>query len=223
MVRINLLPAEIIERRRYERYYPYVFVTGAILLGIILALWLGLQLLVAASQDRLQRTEETVTTLNTQAESLKIFEDQQNALAERQGVMKRALAGRIDMGTLAEEISLVLPDGLWLDSLILSEESGATMAGYTPDAEEPNIDESYKSIAAGLVRLNSLAQLYDVWLTSARSTVYQEFQSNTRSETGAGPQGNAKVVQFEITSKIATQTASPAPTAVPAPPTEAGQ
>lgn len=220
MVRINLLPADIIERRRYERFYPYVFVTGAIILGVILALWLGLQLLVSASQDRLQRTEETVTTLKAQAESLRIFEDQQAALAARQGVTRQALAGRIDMGKLCEEISLVLPDSLWLNSLVLSEQTGATFNGYTPEGEDPQIDEGYKSVAAGLVRLNSLATLYDVWLSSASSSSFEEFQS---SRTQTGPQGSAHTVQFEITSKIATGTPSPVSTAVPAPPTEAGQ
>lgn len=213
MVRINLLPAEILERRKYERFYPYLFIAGAVLAGIIVMTWLVMQVVVNGRNDELQQTQETVASLNQQAAALAIFEEQKVVLDQRQQVAARALGQRIDVGRVLEEIALVLPDPLWLDELIINEDSGAVIKGYTPDASGTKIDESYKSIAAGLVRLNSLDSLYDVWLTTAESESFDSFSGGT---------GSANVVTFEATSKIEKPSAD-ASTTVPAPPTPAGQ
>lgn len=211
MVRINLLPTEIIERRKYEGFYPYIFLAGGVLLGIVLLSWLGLQLLVNQRENDLQQTQETVKTLNEQAEALAIFEQQQAALEERQAVVTQALAARVDHGKILEEVSLVLPDSVWLESVTLNQETGAVIQGYTPDSVDAEIGESYKSLAATLVRLNSLSDLYDVWLTTAESEEYGDFQG----VDGALP---LKAVAFETSAKILRPE-----TAVPAPPATAGQ
>jgi len=216
MVRINLLPAEIIERRKYERFYPYIFIAGAVLLAIVLVLWLGLQVFITQRSDQLQQAEEAVTNLSEQSRALAIFEEQRQSLESRRTVAQAALAGRIDMGRIMEEVSLVLPDPLWLESMKLNQDTGLEVAGYTPDAVEAQIDESYKSIAAGIVRLNSLDDLNDVWLTMAGSEPYNGYQGD---ETG----GSLRSVAFEATAKIIKPTdEATTNTAVPAPPS-AGQ
>ena len=217
MVRINLLPTEILERRKYERFYPYIFVAGAIALAFVLVTWLGLQFLVGQRVEQLQQTDEAINRLNAQATALSVFEEQQKSLVERQEVASKALASRCDMGKMLEEMSLVLPDTLWIDEVICNEEEGVLIKGFTPDALEVEIDESYKSIAAGLVRLNSLPDLYDVWLKSASSeSDFSEFQ-------GEAAEGTSKVVRFEATAKIKKPVSSAQQSAVPAPPTTAGQ
>jgi Tfp pilus assembly protein PilN len=213
MVRINLLPAEIIERRKYERYYPYVFVTGAVLLAVVVISWLGMQLLVSQRSDQLQQAEETVASLNQQAQALAIFEEQQESLAARQTLATQALADRVDMGSILEEVSLVLPDPLWLSEMTLNEDTGAIIKGYTPESSDAESDESYKAIAAGLVRLNSLDSLYDVWLTTAESENFEQFMGES--------EGDTRVVTFESTSKIAKPDATASASTVPAPPTTA--
>lgn len=216
MVRINLLPSEIIERRRWERWYPRVFVGAGVIATIVIVLWLAMQFLVKEKSDTLQQTEETVESLNAEAAKLAIFEQQTQALQARQAVVSKALAGRVDMGRILEEVSLVLPDNVWLTSLTLSEEDGASFNGNTPETEDAESGEGYKSVAATLVRLNSLDSLRDVWLSVAESGDFQDYQGD---DQGA----SATVVEFEITSKIVVPGSQTAQTAVPAPPTAAGQ
>lgn len=216
MVRINLLPAEIIERRRWERWYPLVFLGAGVLLAIVVVAWLAMQLFVSQRSAQLQQTEQTVANLQREAGKLAIFEQQRAALEQRQQVVSSALQGRIDMGRLLEEISLVLPDKVWFTEMVLNEESGGVFLGATSDIEEPQISEGYKAVAATLVRLNSLDALRDVWLTVAESDQYQDFQGEA---TGA----SAKVVSFEMTAKISAPSVPTTQTAVPAPPTQAGQ
>ncbi len=213
MVRINLLPAEIIERRRYERFYPYLFIGGAIGLAVIVVMWLGLQLYVSQRNDQLQQTQETVNSLTAQAQALAIFEQQRQQLAQRQSIATQALAGRIDMGRILEEVSLVLPDKVWLTHIGLDENSGALFDAVSPNSAEPDVTDGYKSVAATLVRLNSLADLYDVWLTAASSGL---------SEVQGSDSGEQTVI-FGATSKIVKPVAPTADSAVPAPPTTTGQ
>ena len=215
MVRINLLPAEIVERRKYERFYPLIFAIGAVLLIAVLLTWLGVQFVVGQKVAQLQQTEETISTLNAQASALSIFQEQQQALESRQQVAQVALASRCDMGKIMEEISLVLPEPLWIEQLLLNQDTGMTMKGQTPDAFGTQIDEGYKSVAAGLVRINSLEDLYDVWLTRASSGLFADFQG--------GVEGDAKAVGFEMTAKIAKPDSQTQQSAVPAPPATADQ
>jgi Tfp pilus assembly protein PilN len=159
MVQINLLPPEIIERRKYDRFYPYVVIATAILLIIIVLVWGLLQFLVAQQQQALQQNQETTAQLKAQAESLAIFEKKRGELEGRQQAASQALADRVDMGGLAEDISLVIPEEVFASRLKCSEESGMELIGFTPIPGQPNVKEGYKSVAATLVRLSSLDPL----------------------------------------------------------------
>lgn len=213
MVRINLLPAEIVERRKYERFYPYVFIAAAILFAVVVIAWLGLQFLVSQRVDSLQQTEETVIQLQEQAAAYAIFQQQDEALKERQAVASKALEARVDMGTLMEEISLVLPEQVWLEGMKLDEAAGATLIANAPNDGSNKMGNGYKLAAATLVRLNSLKVLYDVWMDLAANTAYEKYQGEDAVTTGA----SSPVVKFTPTAKISLPATSPAaPVSVPA-------
>ncbi len=194
MVRINLLPAEIIERRKYERYYPVILLVGAVVLVLLLVAAGALSVFSNQRNTQLQQSREQIAALKQKAEELKIFEEQQQALEARQQVANVALAARVEMGKLMEEVSLVLPDALWVDAMTLHQDEGLTVHGYTPDSARGAQDSSYKSIAAALVRINSLEDIEDVWLNQAASTIYTDFQG--------GAEGEAKTIEFEIGGRI---------------------
>lgn len=186
MVRINLLPPEIVERRKYDKFYPYIFIAAAILVGVIALVWVVLQILVSQQVDSLQKTKSSTAQLTAQAESLAIFQQQKEELAARQEIASEALEGRVNMGGLAEEVSLVLPEEIFSTRLKCSEESGMELDGHTPVAGLPNVKEGYKSIAACLVRLSSLDTLNDVWLTSAEVKKFNTFQPVSQTQEASG-------------------------------------
>jgi len=220
MVRINLLPAEIVERRKYERFYPYVFIAAAILFAVVIIAWLGLQFLVSQRVDSLQQTEETVIQLQEQAAAFAIFQQQDEALKERQTVATKALEARVDMGTLMEEISLVLPEQVWLDGLKLDEAAGAVLVANAPNDGSNKMSNGYKLAAATLIRLNSLKVLFDVWMDQAGSisTSFDRYQG----EDAANPGAATDVVKFTPTAKISLPATTPA-APVSAPATATGQ
>jgi len=213
MVRVNLLPREVIDRRRFEQWYRYVFIglVGGVL--IVLFAYAGLFLMTQQKVDELQVLQEEATTLKAQADAFAVFEVKEQELVARSVVAQAALAGRINMGMLAEEISLVLPDEVWLDNMSLSQDTGVALSGSTPRSASESADVAYKSIAKLLVRLNELKSLYDVWLVSATNTTWNGWDV---PEDDPKPLP-ADTVSFQVTSKIvipaAPSTATPAPAA----------
>lgn len=193
MVRINLLPPEIIERRKYERFYPYVFIAGGLLLAMVVASWGATQWVVGGRATVLQQTRENTQGLNEQAAALAVFELRESEFDARQQAATQALEGRVDMGSLAEEISMVLPEEVWVERLFINEETGVTLNADTPNSDDRTMAEGYKSVAATLVRLSTLDDLHDVWLTGARSQIYT-FMGSTSATT--------PVVAFESTARL---------------------
>lgn len=197
MVQINLLPPEIIERRKYDRYYPYIFIVAGILVAIIAIVWVTMQLVVSQQTQVLQQTKESTAQLNAQAQSLAIFEEQRGELEARQELADEALAERVDMGGLAEDVSLVMPEEIFATRLKCGEASGMELDAHSPISGVPNVRSGYKSIAACLVRLSSLDNLKDVWLTSAEVKDYNTFQPSARTSDASGT-----VLTFFTTGKI---------------------
>ena len=215
MVRVNLLPREVIDRRKYEQLYRYVFIGAVGLVLIVLFAYAGIFLLGQQKSEELQTLQEDAQQLQAQADAFKVFEAKEQELLAREQIAQTALAGRINMGLLAEEISLVLPDEVWLGSLTISEEDGLALAGNTPRSASESVDVAYKSIAKLLVRLNELPLLFDVWLLSANNT---EWTGWTVADGDTAPLP-AKVVGFQATGKVLKPAvvASTVATAVPAP------
>ncbi|MDZ4169135.1 MAG: hypothetical protein U1E26_05720 [Coriobacteriia bacterium] len=187
MIRINLLPPEIIERRKYERFYPYVFIAAAVLVGLVLVVWGYLQFVASARSSELQSIEQTAADLRKQADSLAVFELKEQDVAARQEAATVALAGRVDIGRIAEEVSQVLPEEVWLTQVRLTAppngvpgapaEETCQLLGFTPGSEGTSVKGGFKSVAATLVRAASLTDsLYNVWLAEAVEEAFADYQ-----------------------------------------------
>jgi Tfp pilus assembly protein PilN len=217
-LRVNLLPPEILERRRWERFYPYVFLAFVVLVGILLVTAAVLFLSAQQRAGELQQIEDQAAQVRKQAEAYSIFETDEQNLVKRGTVADKALASRVKMGKLAEELSLILPDEIWLSTLSASEIDGLSMTGFTPLRSKISIDTGYDSVAKLLVRLNTLPDLRDAWLNSAEANMFAGWKSATRSDFGTG----TPTIQFNVNAGIRTPQSAPAAgSSVPAPPSSA--
>jgi Tfp pilus assembly protein PilN len=197
MVRINLLPKEVLERRRYEKWYSYILVAFAAMLALVGILYGYFWLSGAQKNADLQLLQEQSQKLQAQADAFGIFEQKEQDLVTRQAVASTALAGRINMGRVSEEVSLVLPDEVWLQTMGISQVDGLSVGGYTPYSASHSMDVSYKSVAKTLVRVNELNDVSDVWLTSATNADYTGFAP----VPGVAPLP-APVVSFTVKGKV---------------------
>jgi Tfp pilus assembly protein PilN len=214
MLRINLLPKEVLERRRYEGWYRWVFILAVGLILIVLGIYVLLMLEVSAKNGQLQQIQESSQKYAQDAEQLSIFQKKETELQARQTVAQLALANRINTGQVANDVSLVLPDEVWLGLFEISETTGVTLNAHTPRSASEASDVSYKSIATTLVRLNQLPDIYDVWLTSSANNVFTKFDPPVVSS--GTPGSDPKVVDFTVTAKISPPANSAPSTGSPA-------
>jgi Tfp pilus assembly protein PilN len=186
MMRVNLLPPEILERRRAEKRVGLVIV-AAIGVAIVLAgVWGFSYFRLQAKQDELAALQQQVQATNAQATQLAIFEQRASELKARQETVVQALGNRRDWAKLYDEMSLVLPTDMWLLTMNAAEDNGLTLAGFAVDAPNDSPDAGHKAIAKALVRLADLDSVYDVWLTSSAKTTVAE----------------KPAIQFTITAKV---------------------
>lgn len=174
MMRINLLPPETLDRRKAEKRIGYV-VLAAVGLAIVLAgVWGLAYMRLSGRQNELAMVEQEVRTTQAQAAQLAVFEERAVDLEERRTIVTQVFEGRRDWARLFDELSLVLPDDVWVQSLNAGEAEGITMTGYAVDAPHDSPDIGHKSIAKALVRLADLEQLSDVWLTSSQKALFAD-------------------------------------------------
>jgi Tfp pilus assembly protein PilN len=200
MFKINLLPKEVLERRRYEDWYPRVFLIAAVVLVMVIALYALFAFQANSMRGELQSIQEDSQTYQQTAEKLSIFEKKETQLQQREVVAQVALAGRVNVGEVANDISLVLPDEVWLESLTINQESGLVIAGNTPRSAGQSTDIAYKSVAKTLVRLSELPGLYDVWLDSAANAQWTKWAATGAANTVTDL--NVNVVTFEASGKV---------------------
>jgi Tfp pilus assembly protein PilN len=183
-IRINLLPPEILEKRKAESRRLVFLAVGLTVIALLGVAWAFVALFVGIKTGEVASKQQEAASLRAQAEAFKVFEDRGLELQARQEIADRALAGRISWSRIMGELSLVLPPDIWLSVFDGSEQTAATagssttegrpapaatlsLTGWSLDQPAEEVNGGFKSIALLLVRLDDLEQLANVWLTSA--------------------------------------------------------
>lgn len=174
MMRINLLPPEILERRKAEKRFGMVGIGVCLVLALLAVVYGFAFTQVRSKQDDLALVQQQVQTTRAQADQLAIFEERASELQTRRDTAELALLNREDWNRLFENVSLVLPSDIWIQTMSADEESGLQIAGYAVDSQSDTPDIGHKSIAKMLVRLADLDQLQDVWLTNSAKVQFEE-------------------------------------------------
>ncbi|TLM80340.1 MAG: hypothetical protein FDZ70_01160 [Actinobacteria bacterium] len=207
MVRINLLPPEIVEKRKAEKTFSYVALAGVAAVAVLLLVYGVALFIVGGRSQELQSKQDQAVGLQKQAEAFRVFETKEKDLADRQEIADEALSARIDWSRLFTEISLVLPSDMWASRIKADEERtpNVQVEGSALDPEDTP-DSGHKVIAKALVRFADLDQLANVWLTKSEK-MPEEWPLPT--------------ISFEITADVAKPAAADTGSAgaVPAPPT----
>jgi len=191
MMRINLLPPEILERRKAERRIVWVIVGAAAVAVVLAGVWGFAYFRLEAKKTELADLQQLVQSTQAQADQLAVFEQRASELEARKATAERALGTRRNWGKLLDELSLVLPADVWVQTMIASESTGLSISGYAVDAPGDSPDAGHKSVAKALVRLADLRDLYDVWLTSSSKTTFAE----------------QPAIQFTVTASVVTPAA----------------
>ena len=210
-IRINLLPPEILEKRKAESRRLVFLAIGLTVIAILGLAWAFIALFVGIKTGEVASAQQQAASLRAQAASFKVFEDRAGDLKARQAVADKALAGRVSWSGIMGDLSLVLPPDVWIDLFngnqpVGNGVAGATssnavgsattlnLAGWSLDEPVDKANGGFKSIAQLLVRLNDLASLNNVWLTTAEMKL-------------AGYR-NQNAIQWQSTSEVAVPSTS---------------
>lgn len=187
--RVNLMPPEIAERVRFRRIQ--VGLGGAVLgtLGVVALLFVLASASLAEANDRL----ETETARNTalQAETAR-YADVTAAYrraAAAQAQLTEAMGQEIRWSTMLNDLSLTVPDSVWIKSLVFTQVPAVAPVGALP--------------GIGTLTVNGVGFSHDdvaVWLEAlAGQKTYANpaFSSSTESLLGT-----RKIVNFGSTASL---------------------
>jgi Tfp pilus assembly protein PilN len=203
VIRINLIPPEILQNRKDERRWKWLALSGGVVAAVLVMFWAFMALQVTASTAEVDSISQEVTGLETQAAQFQVFQRVESDLKVRKDAAIGAKEGAVDWARMLYELGLVLPKDIYLTSFTgadggLGAASNVSFAGQAVDKLNDSPDNGYKSVAKMLVRLADLDQLDSVWL------------SNTSIAAATG--GTAPMIGWTASARI-TSSATATPSA----------
>jgi Tfp pilus assembly protein PilN len=140
MTQVNLLPGDVKERQQTRR------LTAAVILavGAVVALLFVVFMLQAAklsdANHRLQAQEALNADLGSQISELQPFADLKAQVAAREALTATALDGQVLWSGVLRDVSMVIPDKVWLSGLVgtLNNPAAAAPGAPPPPGSTPS-------------------------------------------------------------------------------------
>lgn len=201
---VNLLPRDFEQARKRPATPVIVGCAGAVVATAVLAVgYLSASSKVGSENSQLAAVQAQIAALPQPAQPPATVSSLPQERQLRVTALASALAQRVAWDRILREVSLVLPDDVWLDSLDATapvapapgvaaaaptQPTGFTITGFT---------YSQSAVARLLARLTVIPDLEDVTLQSAT----QSAQTNASSPTTTAPTGPT-VIDFTIMANI---------------------
>jgi Tfp pilus assembly protein PilN len=118
---VNLMPAEIAEAARFRRMQ---FAMGAAVIGAVVvvgALYVHNHSSVSAAQSQLDSAKAQYATAQTELAGLSNVQNVYNQVAAKQAMVQQAMGQEVDWSTYLSDLSLRIPDNVWLSNLSATE------------------------------------------------------------------------------------------------------
>lgn len=223
MKRINLLPPGERDKASREQHMAYALLGLVALVVALGAVYLMFNRQVASKQDRVNELQARVSQVDQQVATLKWAETLQSQRVAMMTTAKQIFDARVDWSNIAEEVSLLVPDNVWLTEMtaevpapmLAGSGIGQAAGGNTgqTDVTFRGSAFSMKDVAEFISRLGLMPQLDGPSLVSAEKS---------SSQTGvSGGTSSRPVINFEVTAQLRPFLVNP-PYAVTATATTAG-
>jgi Tfp pilus assembly protein PilN len=222
---VNLLPGEYRPRRANGALAgsSYVLVGALAAMVLLAALYIFTANKVTSRENETAEAKQQTQTAQAKIASLGAYGDFATVAEQRSASVKRLAAGRFDWERLTRELSVVLPDNVWLtevDASVVPETAAAGAAGGAPpgggagasaSSGEPAVDgpsakltgcaKNQPDVAKLMVRLRQMHRVDDVVLkeSSKADEAGATGGTATAGATAVGTDGCGSAYSFELT------------------------
>jgi Tfp pilus assembly protein PilN len=182
MPSVNLMPPEIAEAARFRRFQ--LAMGGAVVAAVAVVglLYSHAHSSVNSAQTQLDQAQSQHTTLLNQLNSLQSVQNVYSQVSAKQVTLTQAMGDEIRWSSYLNDLSLRMPDKVWLTSVSASETASVGAAPTTPAATPTGI---------GTVTFSGTAFSHDdvaTWLEAlARERGYTNPYFTNSSESKIGP------------------------------------
>ena len=128
---VNLMPAEIAAAARFRRFQ---LAMGAAVVGAVVivgALYVHGKSAVSSAEAQKADAQQAQTTAQQQLNALQGVSDIYAQVSAREAMLSQAMGDEVDWSTYLSDLSLRIPDHVWLTNLALTQ-TAAAPAGTTP-------------------------------------------------------------------------------------------
>ena len=187
MTKINLLPPERIKAKRASRvttggrnYLWLVILLPVLVLLLMVAWWFSLGSELNRKKDALAQANKELADLQAKNAALQQYKARKDQIASIEQTVVKALSGRVYWARILNNIAIMCPKDVWLDSLNGTSTAGTgtvvfsayvtqcpnrLLGGFFPGMKDYHPD--YKPIAGWLDRMAQIEQFQRVWLSTA--------------------------------------------------------
>jgi Tfp pilus assembly protein PilN len=137
MPRVNLMPPEIAEAARFRRLQFAMGGAVVAAVAIVGALYVNAHSGVKAAESDLESAKAESVSLNSQLASLQSVQDVYTQVAQRQAMLQQAMGGEVRWSYYLTDLSLKVPDDVWLTDLEAQQTDLGFSAGTAPVAAAP--------------------------------------------------------------------------------------
>lgn len=199
-VYINLLPKEIIDKRKGERRLALALLAAVGIGAVLFAFFAVNMVRISGKENVIRGLEKENTNYTAAIDGIKSFQDKQNQVDQREKLIDSVSNVKFSWSRFLNDVSLIIPNDVWLTK-INSDGSLITFEGSAKSDTSETLDIGHKLVAKWLVHLDQIDGLSDVWLASS--------DKDKTSDT----------IKFTSSAKIIQPVATVSAPAVPAPPT----
>lgn len=202
--KINLLPQEILDQRRFELWYPWIASVAIIALLLIGLLYVGSLLGIAAKNNEIAAIQADIKTTQNMATNLAQYEKEKKAYDARADIVKSALANRLDPYLCALAVTYYLPGTCSVEQMVFDASSGLTISGIVEDTGKNPSNKDWKGVAKAMDKLGESEYIRNEWLTEgSMNDAYDNYEGYNKAVSGKNQENYPDVVdQFKITGDL---------------------
>lgn len=218
-IKINLLPREVLEKRKTEQRLAFMLL-GLVIMVVAMASIYGFNLIrISQEQTDLDLIKAENQKVQAQIAKVEDFEKNKILVENREKLVNTAIAGKYSWSRFLNSVSLIVPNEVWLQSLTADKGGKVSFVGRALGGSLSS-GIGHRPVAKWLVHLAEMNDIGDVWLDSSKKAGSSGAAQGPASASSSSTVEATATIDFATTANIKSLQV-PAPSS-PAPPASGG-